>query len=87
MDAFLGKITKKLGYWINVLLSLASRATIINSVLLYTLWSFISIWGGSMQVIRKIRSMLRDFSRPVQHIEVELGCTGATTMHTTKLAD
>jgi hypothetical protein len=44
MDTFLEeKITKKLKYWINIHLSLAGRAIIVNTVLLSTLWFFISI--------------------------------------------
>jgi hypothetical protein len=57
VDNFLlSKIQKKLDYWVSVHLSLSGRAIIANSVLLSTLYYFISLWGGSRQVIRKIRS-------------------------------
>jgi hypothetical protein len=30
----------------------------VNSVLLFTLWYFINIWGGSLQVIRGVFEMI-----------------------------
>lgn len=62
VDEFLAaKVKKKLTYWTSIHLSLASRTVIVNAVLLSTLWYFITIWGGSLSIIRKIRAMLRDF--------------------------
>jgi hypothetical protein len=62
VDSFLfQKIHKKLVYWTSLKLSLAGRSVIVNSVLLSTLWYFISIWGGSLAVIRKIRAQLWNF--------------------------
>jgi hypothetical protein len=79
VDNFLlGKITKKIDYWVNVHLSLAAKAIIVNSILLSTLWYFISIWRGSLQILRWIRSMLRDF-------EAEHKCVGVTVVHIAKL--
>jgi hypothetical protein len=48
VDTFLfEKIKTKLDYWISIHLSLASGVVISNSVLLSTLYSFISFfWGG-----------------------------------------
>lgn len=45
---FQHKIGKKLSYWSTQRLSLASKATIVNAVLLSTLYYFISIWCGSL---------------------------------------
>lgn len=54
-DEFLqAKITKKLAYWSNLHLSLAGRSVVVNSVLLSTLWYFLSIWAGSKDILRKI---------------------------------
>jgi hypothetical protein len=62
VDSFLyDKVTKKLRYWVTTKLSLAGRAVIVNSVLMSTLWFFVSIWGGSREVIRKIKGHLRNF--------------------------
>ena len=62
IDEFLAeKIRKKLAYWSTVHLSLAGRATIVNSVHLSTLWYFFHIWGGSLKSVRDIRAQLRDF--------------------------
>jgi hypothetical protein len=62
VDEFLyTKIQKKLEYWALVHLSLSGRAVIANSVLVSTLYYFITIWGGSRQVIRKIRAQIRNF--------------------------
>jgi hypothetical protein len=62
IDAFLlGKVTKKLGYWVNVHFFLEDRVVIVNSVFFSMLWYFISIFGDSLQVIRQIKSTLRDF--------------------------
>jgi hypothetical protein len=48
VDDFLyTKIQKKLEYWASVHLSLSGRAVIANSVLLSTLYYFITIWGSS----------------------------------------
>lgn len=55
------KIKKKLNYWTSIHLFLAGRRTIANSVLLSSLWFFICIWGGSLQVIRQICGMILDF--------------------------
>ena len=51
----------KLKFWSAQHLSLASRVVIVNSVLLSTLWFFVSIWGGSLTVLRKIRSTLANY--------------------------
>lgn len=62
VDQFLaGKIKAKLKYWSSIHLSLAARAVVVNSVLLSTLWYFISVWGGSTVVLRKIRASLRNY--------------------------
>jgi hypothetical protein len=52
VDRFLqDKIERKLHYWTTLRLSLASRAMVVNMVLLSTLWYFIVLWGGTIQVI------------------------------------
>jgi hypothetical protein len=62
IDKFLmGKIRKKLSYWTTTHLSLSGRVTIINQVLLATLWYFITAWHGSRGVLRKITSLMRNF--------------------------
>lgn len=50
VDSFLrAKITKEFTFWTYVHFSLASRSFIVNSVLLSSLWYFLSIWGGVHQ--------------------------------------
>jgi hypothetical protein len=62
IDEFLmQKIRKKLCYWTTTHLSLSGRVTIINQVLLATLWYFITIWQGSKRVLGKITSLIRNF--------------------------
>lgn len=62
VDKFLiEKVTKKLKYWTSTHLSLAARVVVVNSVLLSTLWYFLSIWGGSKDVLRTIRGKLRNY--------------------------
>jgi hypothetical protein len=56
IDEFLyTKIRKNLTYWTTVHLSLARRVVIVvNMVLFSSLWFFITIWVGSLNIIRKI---------------------------------
>jgi len=62
VDNFLKqKISKKISYWSSQRLSLAGRATVVNAVLLSSLYFFIAIWCGSLQVIRAIRGDLRNY--------------------------
>lgn len=62
IDEFLiTKVTRKLRYWSSTHLSLAARAVVVNSVLLSTLWYFLSIWGGSKDILSKIRSKLCNY--------------------------
>lgn len=62
VDAFLAaKITRKLSYWTTVHLSLAARAVVVNSVLLSSLWYFLSLWCGSKEILSSIRASLRNF--------------------------
>ncbi|KAG0605467.1 hypothetical protein M758_9G061900 [Ceratodon purpureus] len=62
VDAFLtAKITRKLRYWASIHLSLAGRVVIANSVMLSTLWYFLSIWGGSKTVLNSIRASIRNY--------------------------
>jgi len=42
-------------------LSLASRVTVVNEILLSTLYYFIAIWSGSLQAIRDVRGNFRNF--------------------------
>lgn len=51
----------KLKYWSLIHLQLASRAIIVNSILVSTLWFFINIWGGSKKVIKKCKSFCHNF--------------------------
>ena len=56
VDAFLySKISKKLDYWSSMKLSLAGRIVVCNKILLSTLWFFITVWGGSNKILKKIR--------------------------------
>ena len=62
IDQFLvDKIEKKLSYWTTLKLSLAARSVVVNAVLLSTLWFFVSLWRGSLQVTRKIKSCSMNF--------------------------
>jgi hypothetical protein len=62
IDQFLfDKIMKKLNYWSSTRLSLAGRAIVVNMVLSSTLWYFLTLWRGSLSVIRKIHSYFRNF--------------------------
>jgi len=62
IDGFLkDKISKKLKYWTSQRLSLAECVTVVNAILLSTLYYFIAIWSGSLQAIRDIRGNLRNF--------------------------
>lgn len=62
VDEFLlNKIQKKISFWVTTQLSLAGRVVIINSVLLSTLWFFIVIWGGPLEIIKKIKAIFRNF--------------------------
>ena len=62
VDTFLyRKIAKKLDYWSTMKLSLAGRAIICNQVLLSTLWFFITVWGGSNKILRRIRGAIRNY--------------------------
>jgi hypothetical protein len=42
-------------------LSLVGRIVLCNQVLLSTLWFFITVWGGSNKVLRKIRGAIRNY--------------------------
>lgn len=67
VDQFLyKKITKKLEYWSSMKLSLAGRIVICNQVLLSTLWFFITVWGGSNKILRRIRGAIRNYFGPVR---------------------
>ena len=62
IDQFLyRKISKKLDYWSTMKLALAGRVVICNQVLLSTLWFFITVWGGSNKILRKIRGAIRNY--------------------------
>jgi hypothetical protein len=62
LDEFLIKrIEKKLTYWISVHLSFSGRVTIINQVLLSSLWYFVSVWAGSSKIFGKIVILLQNF--------------------------
>ena len=62
VDNFLyRKIARKLDYWSTMKLSLAGQAIICNQVLLSTLWFFITVWGGSNKILRKIRGAIRNY--------------------------
>ena len=41
--------------------SLAEKIVICNQVLLSTLWFFITVWGVSNKVLRKIRGDIRNY--------------------------
>jgi exonuclease III len=62
IDSFLlQKVQKKLSYWTSSYLSLSGRATILNQVLLATIWYFVAAWGGSSKVYGKITALLRNY--------------------------
>lgn len=62
VDEFLAnKISKKLQYWTTIHLSMAARTIIVNSVLLSTLWYFLSLWCGLRDILNSIRAALRNF--------------------------
>jgi len=62
IDGFLkDKVSKKLRYWTSQYLSLAGQVIIVNAILLSTLYYFIAIWSGSLQVVRSIRGSFRNF--------------------------
>lgn len=62
VDKFLQqKITKKIAYWSTQRLSLAGRATVINAVLLSSIYYFIAIWSGSIHAIRSVRGNLHNY--------------------------
>ena len=58
---FYNKIAKKLVYYGSMKLSLAGKIVICNQVLLSTLWFFITVWGVSNKVLRKIRGDIRNY--------------------------
>jgi hypothetical protein len=61
-DNFLrAKLEKKLTYWVTVKLNLAGREIIANSVLVSTLFYFLAIWGGTVDGIKCITGMIRNF--------------------------
>lgn len=56
VDYFLySKISKKLDYGSTMKLSLMGRAVIYNQMLIFTLWIFITVQGGSNKILSKIR--------------------------------
>ena len=62
VDQFLyAKIAKKIDYSSTMKLSLAGRVVICNQVLLSTLWFFITVWGGSNKILRRIRGAIRNY--------------------------
>jgi hypothetical protein len=62
IDSFLiQKVRKKLTYWSSCYLSLSGRTTIMNQVLMATLWYFVAVWGGTSKVFGKITTLLRNF--------------------------
>ena len=62
IDQFLyRKISNKLNYWCTMKLALAGRVVICNQVLSSTLWFFITVWGGSNKILRKIRGAIRNY--------------------------
>lgn len=62
MDQFLhAKPTKKLDYWSTMHLSLACKFIICNHVHLSTLWFFITIWGGSNKILRRIHGAIYNY--------------------------
>lgn len=42
-------------------LNLTSRAIVVNQMLLYILWLFIYVWGGSSKALREILNTLRNY--------------------------
>ena len=61
IDQFLyNKIKKKLEYWSGMKLTLVGTIVICNQVLLSTLWFFITVWGGSNKILKKIRGAIRN---------------------------
>ena len=61
-DQFLyNKIIKKLEHWSNMKLSLAERIVICNQMLFSKLWFFITVWGGSNKILRKIRGGIHNY--------------------------
>lgn len=58
---FYNKIANKLEYWSTMKLSLTGRIVICNQMLLLTLWFFITVWGGSNKILKKIRGAIRNY--------------------------
>lgn len=42
-------------------LNLTSRAIVVNQMLLYILWLFIYVWGGSSKALKEILNTLRNY--------------------------
>ena len=60
-DVLYSKIFKKLDYWRPMKLSLVGRAVICNQMFIFTLWFFITVWGGSNKILSKIRGAIRNY--------------------------
>jgi hypothetical protein len=57
IDSFISnKVTKKMYYWTSIFLCLTTRVVMVNSVLLSTLWFFLTAWSDASLIIHKIKS-------------------------------
>lgn len=62
VDKFLyDKIVTKLNYWGTQKINPTDRAEVVNSVLLSTLFFFLSIWGGSGEGLKKIKGLITNY--------------------------
>jgi hypothetical protein len=62
VDKFLlEKVQHKLNYQASTKLLLVGRKMIVNSILLSSLWYFVSVWGGTKKGILGINHLLNNY--------------------------
>jgi hypothetical protein len=60
-DFLLEKLTKKLTHWRTSKINTTGQSTVVNSILLSSLFYFISIWEGTNQGIKRIKSAVMNY--------------------------
>ena len=76
VDKFLHeKLTKKLIHWSTTKIKPTRRNIIANSVLLSSTFFFLSIWSGSKQGIKRIKSSIMNYLAPgrLQRTKTQVG--------------
>lgn len=55
------RLAKKLTHWSNLKINPTGRAVVANSILLSSLFFFMSVWGGTKQGVKRIKSTISNY--------------------------